>query len=105
MLKLIVNCLPLIFFDSRIRKKIYKFSSSGSILHTSAKLQGGICKTSYWLTENFDGWDKLINVVQFQKGNWSFVNVRRIIDETCNFKGIIAYSLDLNFAGSLTCLN
>jgi len=32
----------------RIKKK-YKFSSSGSILHISAKLQGGICKTSCWL--------------------------------------------------------
>ena len=50
----------------RIRKKIYKFSSLGGILHISAKLQGGICKTSCWLTEKFDGWGKLINVVQFQ---------------------------------------
>ncbi|AES60362.1 hypothetical protein MTR_1g044490 [Medicago truncatula] len=30
----------------RIRKKKYKFSSSGDILHISEKLQGGICKTS-----------------------------------------------------------
>ena len=47
------------------KKKIYKFSSSGGILH-NAKLQGGICKTSCWLTEEFDGEGKLINVVQFQ---------------------------------------
>jgi len=48
-------------------------------LHISAKLQGGICKTSCWLTEDFDGRGKLINVVQFQGvievllisgGNW-----------------------------------
>jgi len=45
-LKLIVNCLPLISFESRIKKKIYKFSSSGGILHISAKLQKNICKTS-----------------------------------------------------------
>jgi len=25
------------------KKKIYKFSSSGGILHVSAKFQGGIC--------------------------------------------------------------
>jgi len=51
------------------------------------KTLGGICKTSCWLTEIFDGGGKLINVVQFQMGNWSFVNFRRIIDETHNFKG------------------
>jgi len=39
-LKLTVNCLPLISFKSRIRKNIYKFSNSGGILHISAKLQG-----------------------------------------------------------------
>jgi len=39
-LKLTVNCLSLISFELRIRKK-YKFSSSGDILHISAKLQGG----------------------------------------------------------------
>jgi hypothetical protein len=30
------------------------------------KTSGGICKTSCWLTEKFDGGGKLINVVQFQ---------------------------------------
>ena len=77
----------------KIRKNIYKFSSSGGILHISAKLQGGICKTSCWLTEKFDGGGKLINVVQFQGGNWSFVNFRGVIDETYNFRGVIAYLL------------
>jgi len=68
-------------------KKIYKFSSSRGILHISVKLQGGICKTSCWLTEKFDRWGKLIDVVQFQGGNWSFVNFKRVIDETYNFRG------------------
>ncbi|RHN60458.1 hypothetical protein MtrunA17_Chr4g0026031 [Medicago truncatula] len=36
------------------------------ILHISAKLQGGICKTSCSLTEKFDGRGKLTNVVKFQ---------------------------------------
>jgi len=36
-------------------------------LHISAKLQGGICKTSCSLTEKFDGMSKLINVVQFKR--------------------------------------
>ena len=66
---------------------------SGGILHISAKLQGGICKTSCWLTEEFDGGGKLINVVQFQGGDWSFVNFRGVIDETYNFRGVIAYLL------------
>ena len=48
------------------KKKKYKFLSLRGILHISAKLHGGICKTSCWLTEVFDTWDKLINVVQFQ---------------------------------------
>jgi len=56
-------------------------------LHISAKLQEGICKMSCWLTEEFDGGGKLINVVQFQGGNWSFVNFRGVIDEPCNFRG------------------
>jgi len=60
-LKLTVNCLPWISFESSIRKK-YKFSSLGDILHISAKLQG-ICKMWCWLTEEFDGVGKLINVV------------------------------------------
>jgi len=51
----------------RIKKKIYKFSSPGGILQISAKLQGGICKSSCWLTEKFDRGGKLINVVQFQR--------------------------------------
>jgi len=38
------------------------------------KTSGGICKTSYWLIEEFDGGGKLINVVQFQGDNWCFVN-------------------------------
>jgi len=38
-----VNCLLLISFESRKRKKKYKFSSSGGILHINAKFQGGIC--------------------------------------------------------------
>jgi len=29
---------------------------------------GSICKTSYWLTEEFDGGGKLINIVQFHGG-------------------------------------
>jgi len=51
--------------QSKKKKKL----SSGGILHISAKLHGGICKTSCWLTEEFDGGGKLINVVQFQEGN------------------------------------
>jgi len=38
-LKLTVNCFALISFELRIRKKIYKFLSSGGILHISVKLQ------------------------------------------------------------------
>jgi len=30
------------------------------------KTYGGICETWCWLTEEFDGGGKLINVVQFQ---------------------------------------
>jgi len=37
-LKLTINYSLLISFESRIRKKIYKFSSSWNILHLSAKL-------------------------------------------------------------------
>ena len=70
----------------RLRKK-YKFSSLWGILHISAKLQGGICKTSCWLTEKFNGEGKLINIVQFQWGNWSFVNFNGVIDKTYNFEG------------------
>jgi len=80
-------------FRAKDKKKIYKFSSSRGILHISAKLYGGICKTSCWLTEEFDGGDKLINVVQFQGGNWNFVNFRGVIDETYNFRRVIAYLL------------
>jgi len=57
------------------------------------KTSGGICKTSCSLTEKFDGGGKLINVVQFQEGNWSFVDFKGVIDETYNFKGVITYSL------------
>jgi len=71
----------------RIRKLKYKFSSSWGILHISVKLRDGICKMSCWLTEEFDGGGKLINVVQFQGGNWSFVNFKSVIDETYNFMG------------------
>jgi len=74
--------------------KKYKFLSLGGILHISAKLQGGICKTSCWLTEKFDGEGKLINVVQFQWGNWNFVNFRGVIDETHNFRRLIDYLLN-----------
>jgi len=49
---------------------------------------------SCWLTEEFDGGGKLINVVQFQGDNWSFVNFRGVIDETYNFMGVIAYLLE-----------
>jgi len=44
---------------------------------------GGICKTSCSLTEKFDGGSKLINAVKFQG----------VIDETYNFRGVIAYLL------------
>jgi len=33
------NCLPLISFELRKRKKVYKFSSSWAFLHISAKFQ------------------------------------------------------------------
>jgi len=61
------------------------------------KTSGGICKTSCWLTEKFDRGGKLINVVQFQGGNWSFVNFRGVIDETYNFGRVIDYLLN-NFS-------
>jgi len=34
--------------------------------------------------------------MQFQGGNWSFVNIKRVIDETYNFIGEIAYLLIYN---------
>jgi len=46
---------------------------------------GSICKTLYSLTKKFDRNGKLINVVKFQGGNWSFVNFKKIIGETYNF--------------------
>jgi len=39
-LKLTDNCLSLISFELSIRKNIYKFLSSGDILHINIKLQG-----------------------------------------------------------------
>jgi len=66
-LKLIVNCLPLIFFELRIRRKKNKFT--GHFAH-KCKTSVGIYKRWYWLTEKFDGGGKLINIVQFQGGNW-----------------------------------
>jgi len=42
-LKLTVNCLSLISFESNIRKK-YKFSSLGGTLHINAKFQGVFAK-------------------------------------------------------------
>jgi len=39
------------------------------------------------LNEEFDGGSKLINIVQFQTVNWSFVNFKGVIDETYNFRG------------------
>jgi len=68
------------------------------------KTSGGICKTSYWLTEELDRWGKLINVVQFQEGNWSFVNFRGVIDETYNFRGVITYLLDFIYFSSNSSL-
>ena len=50
---------------------------------------------SCWLTKKFDGGGKLINIVQFQRGNWSFVNVREVINETYNFRRVIVYLLDV----------
>jgi len=64
----------------------------GQFVH-KCKISGGICKTSCWLTEKFNGGGKLINVVQFQGGNWSFVNFREVIDETYNFREVIVYLL------------
>jgi len=84
------------FSDNAVTLKdknfFYKFSNLGGILHISAKLQGGICKTSCWLTEEFDGGGKLINVVQFQRDNWSFVNFRGNW-RNLQFQGVIAYLL------------
>jgi len=70
--------LPLISFESSIRKKYINF-----------QVQGAFCKTSCWLTEEFDRGGKLINVVQFQGVIEVFVNVKEIIDETYNFEGVI----------------
>ena len=51
----------------------------GAILHISAKLQSDICKTSCWLTEEFDGgvnwltlcnFRGLIEVLLILGGNW-----------------------------------
>jgi len=62
-------------------------------LHISAKFQGVFDHNRKQLTEKFDGGGKLINVMQFQGGNWNFVNFRGVIDETYNFRGEIAYLL------------
>jgi len=37
--------------------------------------------------KEFDGGGKLINVVQFQGGNWSFVNVRGVIEVLLMLEG------------------
>jgi len=63
--KLTVNCLSLISFESKIRKKYINFQVRGHFAH-KCKTSGGICKTSCLLTEEFDGGGKLTNVVQFQ---------------------------------------
>ena len=62
------NCLPLISFESRKRKK-YKFSSSQGILRISAKFQGVFAYNRKKNPDFFDGGGKLTNVVQFQGGN------------------------------------
>jgi len=36
----------------------------------------------------------MINVVQFQGGDWSFINFRGVIDKTYIFRGVIAYLLN-----------
>ena len=61
-----------------------------NILHISAKFQGVFAKHH---VQKFDGGGKLINVVQFQGGNWSFVNFKGVIDETYNFRRVIVYLL------------
>jgi hypothetical protein len=43
-LKLTINCLSLISFESSIRKKYINFHVWGGILHTSANLQGVFAK-------------------------------------------------------------
>jgi len=67
--------------DIKIRTKIYKFLSSGAFC------------TSCRLTKDFDRGDKLIDVVQFQRGNWNFVNFKKLINETYNFRKVITYLL------------
>jgi len=57
------------------KKKNINCKFGGHFAH-KCKTSEGIYKMSCWLTEEFDGGGKLINVVQFQEGNWSFVNVR-----------------------------
>jgi len=39
----------------RIRKKKYKFSNLGGILHIKCKTSGWVFATWCWLTEEFDG--------------------------------------------------
>jgi len=46
-------------------KNKYKFKIWMHFAH-KYKTSGDICKTSCWLTEDFNGWGKLINVVSFQ---------------------------------------
>ena len=64
-------------------------------MHISAKLQEGFLQNVMLTNRRIYGGSKLINVVQFQKGNWSFVNIKKIIDETYDFKGVITYFLFL----------
>jgi len=87
----------------RIKKKYKNFQVKGHFAH-KCKTSGGICKTSCSLTEKFDRGDKLINVVQFQGGNWSFVNFRGVIDETYNFRRVIDYLLILYSSATLHAL-
>jgi len=60
---------------------------------------------SCWLTEKFDGGDKLINVWQYRRNFWSFTKFRKNFDENYNFNEVIVYSLDYYYLSSLTYIN
>ena len=78
--------MPLISFELRIRKKKIIFQVQEAFCTQMQNFRGSICKTWCWLTKEFDGGSRLINVIQFQRDNWGFVNFKEVIDETYKFQ-------------------
>jgi len=77
------NVFFIISFKSRLRKNYINFQVQGYFVYRCKILRGCLLIT----LKKIDGGGKLIYIMQFQGGNRSFVNVRRIIGETYNFKG------------------